>query len=354
MKQETIPVFDGHNDTLTRIYHDKESADQRSFFVKSDKGHIDLPRAIEGGFAGGFFAIFARSDGWPKPEDEVRTDTTYQLKMPSPLPFKEAKAFADTIIQQLFEWERESADQFKVVRTTDEIEACKKHGQVFSILHFEGVEMIDTNLEELYNYYNQGLRSLGIVWSRNNDFGYGVPFEFPNSPDIGPGLTDAGKRLVKACNELGVLVDLSHLNEKGFWDVAEISDAPLVATHSSAWELCNSTRNLTDNQMAAITESNGVAGVNFCKNFLRADGVPDVETPFTEILRHVNYMVEKMGIDHVAFGSDFDGATMPDDLQDTTKLPLLINAFRAEGYSETDIRKLAFDNWLRVLKLTWK
>ncbi len=137
------------------------------------------------------------------------------------------------------------------------------------------MEAIDTRLEALDVFHAAGLRSLGPVWSRPNAFAHGVPFDFPRGPDTGPGLTAAGKRLVQACNRLGVLVDLSHLNEAGFWDVARISDAPLVATHSCAWALASSPRNLTDAQLDAIRASGGIVGINFHKGFLRADGDAD-------------------------------------------------------------------------------
>jgi membrane dipeptidase len=172
----------------------------------------------------------------------------------------------------------------------------------------------------LYVLDQAGLRSLGIVWSRPNIFGYGVPFKFPDSPDTGPGLTEAGRRLVQICNRLGILIDLSHLNEKGFWDVAGLSGAPLVATHSGVHALCASTRNLTDKQLDAIKESGGLVGVNFHVGFLRADGQSNADTPLTEIVRHLNYMVDRMGIDHVALGSDFDGALMPQELGDVAGL----------------------------------
>jgi membrane dipeptidase len=191
------------------------------------------------------------------------------------------------------------------------------------------------------------------VWSRANDFAEGVPFRFPSSPDTGPGLTGAGRELVRACNRLGILVDLSHLNEAGFWDVAALSEAPLVATHSNAHALCPASRNLTDAQLDAIRDSNGVAGVNFAVTFLREDGrlVPD--TPIAEIVRHIDYFAERMGIDHVAFGSDFDGAEIPAELDGVAGLPKLVAALGAAGYSEESVAKITHGNWLRVLRETW-
>ena len=182
----------------------------------------------------------------------------------------------------------------------------------------------------------------------------GGPFAFPGSPDTGPGLTDAGRALVAACNRLGVLVDLSHLNEAGFWDVARISEAPLVATHSNAHALCASSRNLTDRQLDAVRGSGGVVGVNFAVNFLREDGDQVPDTPIGEILRHVDYLADRMGIDHVAFGSDFDGAVVPDAVGGVGGFPAITDALAEAGYDEESVAKVAHGNWLRVLGETWR
>ena len=181
-----------------------------------------------------------------------------------------------------------------------------------------------------------------------------MPFRFPSTPDIGPGLTDAGRTLVRACNELGILVDCSHLNEAGFFDVAEATRAPLVATHSNAHALCPATRNLTDAQLDAIRGANGIVGVNFAASFLRADGrnAPD-ETGIDEIVRHVSYLVERIGIDHVGFGSDFDGAEVPAELGGVAGLPLLLDALRAAGFGAGELDKITHGNWLRILEETW-
>jgi membrane dipeptidase len=191
------------------------------------------------------------------------------------------------------------------------------------------------------------------VWSRPNAFAEGVPFRFPASPDTGPGLTAAGVELVGACNRLGILVDLSHLNEAGFWDVARESDAPLVATHSNAHALSPSTRNLTDRQLAAIRDTGGVVGVNFAVPFLREDGrnLPD-ETTIAEIVRHIDYLVDLLGVEHVALGSDFDGAAIPTELGGLAGLPLLVDALAA-GHDAGAVAKITHGNWLRVLGETW-
>ena len=372
MSQTPIPIFDGHNDTLLRLY--RAEADGPSFFEQSDVGHIDLPRARAGGLGGGFFAIFvpneklevpmARADSTDPAARSGKSKTTppvgadgkasYAIPLPQPLEHAYASNYVMGMAARLFKLAAESDGAVKVVRTADELTTALDDGTLAVIMHFEGAEAIDTDLNALYVFYEAGLRSLGPVWSRANAFATGVPFNFPAGPDIGPGLTDAGKRLLKACNQLGVMFDLSHLNEAGFWDVAKRSDAPLVATHSNVHALTPSPRNLTDKQLDAVAESGGVVGVNFHVGFLRTDGRLDQETSLDEIVRHAGYMADRIGIEHVALGSDFDGATMPGDLKDVAGLPKLVAALRAAGFDDDALAQIAHQNWVRVLRATWK
>ena len=276
------------------------------------------------------------------------------MPLPPPLELAYAQQTAFAMSALLFRAEAESNGQLKVVRTADELAACLRDGVLATILHFEGAEAIDPELNALEVFYQAGLRSLGIVWSRPTAFGNGVPFAFPHSPDTGPGLTDAGKQLVRACNRLGIMLDLSHLNEQGFWDVAKLSDAPLVATHSNAHALCASSRNLTDKQLAAIKESDGMVGLNFAVCFLREDGDNNADTPIDVMVQQIAYLVERVGIDRVGFGSDFDGAKIPSELGDVAGMPKLIAALRAHGFDDAALRKIAHENWLRVLRKTWR
>ena len=216
-----------------------------------------------------------------------------------------------------------------------------------------GAEAIDPDLEALELWHAAGLRSLGPVWSRPNAFGHGVLFAFPSSPDTGPGLTPAGTELVRRCASLGIAVDLSHLNEQGFWDVARLDGAPLIASHSGAHALSASARNLTDAQLDAIGASGGLVGIVFAVAFLRADGADDASTPLSAIVAHVRYVANRIGVEHVALGSDFDGATIPDELGDAAGLPRLIEALRADGFTEAEIEAIAWDNWRRVLERAW-
>lgn len=341
-----LPVFDGHNDLLLQLYRGGRD-NEDSFFKRNDTGHLDLPRAREGGFGGGFFAVFVPND--PNNPLAIMDDG-----LPPALELAYSQQMAIGLSALLFRLEAASKGQLKVVRTARELSDNLKSGVVSAILHFEGAEPIDPGLDALEVFYQAGLRSLGLVWSRPNAFAHGVPFQFHVSPDTGPGLTKAGRELVRACNRLGIMVDLSHLNEKGFWDVARISDAPLVATHSNAHRLSEATRNLTDRQLEAIRDSDGMVGVNFGVYFLREDGGRDLDTPMDTIVRHVDYLVERLGIDRVGFGSDFDGASVPNDIGDVLGLPRLLDALQQRGYDEPSLRKLAHENWVRVLRKTWK
>jgi membrane dipeptidase len=350
---DEIPVFDGHNDTLLNL-HLPDRGEGRSFFERSDLGHIDLPRAREGGFGGGFFACYVpnpEDDDWTEESALTVTDDGYEVSDAPRLDPNYARSFADELVAGLLRLQ--SGGGLRVVRTADELEGCLREGVVAAILHFEGAENLGPDPGALEELYEAGLRSLGLVWSRPNAYAHGVPFRFPSSPDTGPGLTGAWKELAQECNRLGVLIDLSHINERGFWDVAGLTEAPLVATHSNAHALCPASRNLRDRQLDAIRDSGGMVGVNFAVGFLREDGGESEDTPLETVVRHVDYLVERVGIDGVGFGSDFDGAKVPRDLGDVSGLPKLLAALRAGGYDEATLMKLAHGNWIRVLRATW-
>jgi membrane dipeptidase len=358
MTPPLVPIFDGHNDVLLRLYR-KENA-VRAFLDGEDKGQLDLPRAQQGGFAGGLFAIFVpspqrkRSEGEPpSPSDDARAANGENVPTPAPPEFAAALEATLAMASVLFRIERESDGKVRVCRSVADIEQSIEAGVLAPVLHIEGAEAIDPDFRALDVLYQAGLRSLGPVWSRSNIFGHGVPFSFPSSPDTGPGLTDAGKELIRACNRLKIMVDLSHLNEKGFWEVAAISDAPLVATHSNAHAICGHSRNLTDKQLAAVKDSDGMVGVNYAVNFLRPDGKRDDDTPLSQVVDHVDHLIRQLGEDRVGLGSDFDGAAIPKQIGTAAGLPNLVEEMRARQYGEALIEKICYRNWLRVLKKTW-
>lgn len=351
---DLIPVFDGHNDILYRLLM-APAAREAIWLTGEGKGHLDLPRMTAGGFAGGLFAIYVPT---PSKTDDASLEALmdrppYALDLPGQLPLGPSQVVAVEQAGHLLWMARASSGTFRLCRTAAEIEAARAEGVIAGVMHMEGAEAIDPGCDALHAFHAMGLRSLGPVWSRPTAFGHGVPFRFPGTPDIGPGLTEAGKRLVRECNALKILIDLSHLNEKGFDDVARLSDAPLVASHSNAHAVTPSSRNLTDRQLDMIRERGGLVGLNFATVFLRPDGRRDPNMGWEPVLRHLDHLIGRLGEDHVGFGSDFDGATVPQGITDVAGLPRLIAALRAHGYGDELIRKLAWGNWLSVLRLTW-
>lgn len=360
-----VPIFDGHNDALLRLYWRGGADAPRAFLDGAEKGQLDYPKAVEGGFAGGLFAIFVPSPraasgagaGRPARDGAIAEvsglGTDLGAPMPPGLELAPAQKVVFGMLSLLLRIERESQGRVRICRTVNNIEQCLTDGVMAAVLHIEGAEAIDENFALLDVLYEAGLRSLGPVWSRSNAFGHGVPFRL-SSPDTGPGLTDLGKELIAACNRLRILIDLSHLNERGFWDVAAISNAPLVATHSNAHALSPHSRNLTDEQLAAIGKSGGFVGVNFATAFLRHDGRMEADTPLELVIDHIEHMLKYVGEDGVGFGSDFDGARIPAGLGNAAGLQNLVELLRARGYAEWLIEKICHKNWLRVLAETWR
>ena len=343
MTNSPVPVFDGHNDVLLRLRLSDAKDPVGDFLDGRKDGHIDLPRAREGGLAGGLCAIYVPSPSMAKDQNG---------DFPTPA---QPEALNQTIAMAriLLDIERRSNGGVTVCRTADDLRRSIATGSFAAVMHIEGAEAIAGDLDALYVLHQAGLRTLGPVWSRPNIFAYGVPFKFPSTPDIGPGLSDAGRDLIRACNDLRIMVDLSHLNEAGFLDVAKLSKAPLVASHSNAHALSARSRNLTDRQLDAIRDTGGLVGINFGVLFLRDDGRRDESTSLDVLVRHIAYIAERIGIDHVALGSDFDGTTVPSDLKDASGLPRLIEALRNHGFSSEDIAKIAFENWIGVLDRSW-
>ncbi|MBY8977494.1 dipeptidase [Rhodobacteraceae bacterium NNCM2] len=342
-------VFDGHNDVLSKIYRTGGRSTAGSFLTGRN-GHIDIAKSREGGFGGGFFAVWIPTVVDLDHKMDQMTQANYDLPLPDPISFSEAIPLAMAQMAILFDLQERGA--LRVCRTAEEIRSCLDTGVIAAIFHMEGAEAIDAELESLEVFYQAGLRSLGPVWSRTTIFGYGVPFRFPSSGDIGPGLTDAGERLIRRCDELGVMIDLSHLNEAGFWDVAKLSTKPLVATHSNAYAICPHARNLTDSQLDAIAESDGMVGLNFAVAFLREDGRM-VDTGLDQVLRHLDHLIGRLGEDRVGLGSDFDGAVVPGEIGDAAGLPNLRRAMIEHGFGAELVAKLCHENWLRVLGKTW-
>lgn len=305
----------------------------------------------QGGVRGAMFAVFARSgnENW---EPLPRTDGVIEMELAAPVSFEAAAPVAIKAAGRLAALERTGA--VRIARSIGDLDrVLGDDGPPAAVLHLEGAEAIDAELEALDHWYAAGLRSLGPVWSRPNHFAHGVPFIFPSSPDTGPGLTEAGQALIRRCAELGILVDLAHLNEAGFWDVARAGVGPLVSSHSAAHTICPCSRNLTDRQLDAIADSDGLVGIVFASLFLRPDFKDTGDTPMSVIVEHACYVAERIGVRHVGLGSDFDGAIIPDELGDVAGIPKLLDALSAAGFDRPELEALAWGNWRRVLDAWW-
>lgn len=353
------PVLDGHNDVLLRAHEG-----DRTFLDGDEDAHLDLPRARAGDYAAGFFAAFvpteaAPTDRW-NPGDEAFPDE-YHAGVEQEPAAREVLA----MFERLQGWASRS-DALRVVSDLADLEACLGRGDpatngddaaagdvVGAVPHLEGAAPIAPDLSNLDALVDAGLRSVGLTWGRPNAFACGAPFVHDADPDVGPGLTEAGADLVAACEDRGLVVDCAHLNAAGFWDVLDLLQCPPVVSHTGAHEICPSARNLTDEQLRAVGDAGGVVGVTFAAGHLRPDGEGDPDTPMSALVDHVAHVAEVAGVDCVALGSDFDGATVIDPVAGADRLPCLLDALADAGFDETERRKVAGENWRRVLSEWW-
>ncbi|WP_394213352.1 dipeptidase [Psychrobacter piscatorii] len=343
-------IFDGHNDLLTRLWLSSADDPVHDFIYGTLPGHLDLARCRQAGWMGGLFSIFL------PPYAYVKNNHPDKLSNPSNSDFT-AQEIVDICCAQL-EFAQQLQDrsngQIQICTSVAQIKSCQQNQQLAIVLHLEGAEFLAIEPELLDVFYEAGLRSIGPLWNRKSLFGDGLNASFPHSPNTGSGLTREGKDLILACRDKHMLIDVSHMNERAFWDTLEIADQPIVATHSNAHVLCAQARNLTDQQLAGIKQSGGLVGVNFDVAFLRADGQRDTQTSLDVIVDHLDYLIDHLGEDQVGFGSDFDGCLLPDELSDISQISKLIERMQQRHFSDTLIEKITSKNWFRVLGEIWQ
>lgn len=343
-------IFDGHNDLLTRLWLSSADDPVHDFIYGTLPGHLDLKRCQQAGWMGGLFSIFL------PPYAYVKNNHPDKLANSSNSDFT-AQEVVDICCAQLKlaqQLQARSDGQVQICTSVAQIKACQQNHQLAIVLHLEGAEFLAIEPELLDVFYKAGLRSIGPLWNRKSLFGDGLNASFPHSPNTGSGLTREGKDLILACRDKHMLIDVSHMNERAFWDTLEIANQPIVATHSNAHTLCAQARNLTDRQLAAIKQSGGLVGVNFDVAFLRADGQRDTQTSLDVIVDHLAYLIDHLGEDHVGFGSDFDGCLLPDELSDISQISELIERMQQRHFSDTLIEKITSKNWFRVLGEIWQ
>ncbi|MGE6329450.1 dipeptidase [Psychrobacter pacificensis] len=343
-------IFDGHNDLLTRLWLSSADDPVHDFIYGTLPGHLDLKRCRRARWMGGLFSIFL------PPYAYVKNNHPDKLFSPSNSDFT-AQEIVDICCAQLElaqQLQARSNGQIQICTSVAQIKACQQNQQLAIVLHLEGAEFLAIEPDLLDVFYEAGLRSIGPLWNRKSLFGDGLNASFPHSPDTGSGLTREGKELILACRDKHMLIDVSHMNERAFWDTLEIADQPIVATHSNAHALCAQARNLTDRQLAAIKQNGGLVGVNFDVAFIRADGQRDTQTSLDVIVDHLAYLIDHLGEDHVGFGSDFDGCLLPDELSDISQISKLIERMQQRHFSDALIEKITSKNWFRVLDEIWE
>ncbi len=311
-------TVDGHTDVLLRAMKDDIHLKERL-----SKGHVDIPRLKEGNVKLQIFAIFVESQY--KPERALKQ--------------------AVLIIEKFYKELEENKDDMVLIKNLSDLEKIQDNDKVGAMLSIEGGEPIETSLDLLDFFYRLGVRAMGLTWNERNMIANGA-----GEWGMLGGLSKFGRDVVKRMNKLGMIVDVSHITPPGFWDAIEVSEKPIIASHSNVYNLCEHPRNLTDLQIKALAEKRGVMGINFYAKFLNSSGKATLE----DIVRHIDYIVELVGPDYVGMGSDFDGIDVwPEEIYDASRFPLIFEELEKRGYKEEDIRKIAGENFLRVIKENW-
>jgi len=337
-----MKFFDGHNDLLLNLWLNYPT-NPAAFFDSILPGHLDYPRIQQAGFIGGLFAIFIPPQAYIA---EKYPHHAQKLTHPLSVMWEQL-----AILKELVSL---SEGKVRLCTSAAQLRQCKNDNVLGVVAHIEGADALASDEEQLTAFYQAGIRSIGPFWNTPNLYGEGVTGRFPGSPDSGPGLTTAGKQLIERLLKMRIMIDCSHMNEKTFWEVAQISAGrPIIASHSSVHQICAQPRNLTDEQLFAIRDSHGVVGINFGNAFIRPDGTRNEETDIETLIDHFCYIADLIGEDYVALGSDFDGVSVPRKLKDVTGLPLLAEHLEKRGFSKEAIKKIMHENWLNVLERTW-
>jgi membrane dipeptidase len=306
-------IVDAHCDTMLDVLNKK-----RLLGTIAGEGQADLPRLREAGVKVQFFAIFIESRY--KPYSSVLR----------------ALQGIDAFYREL----EANAHQMGLVTSQEDLDTLMEQDRLAAILSIEGGEALGGDLGVLRIFHRLGVRSLGLTWNQRNELADGV-----GEQDAGGGLTSFGRQVVREMNRLGMIVDLAHIAEKGFWDVLDLSSRPVIVSHANCRALCDHPRNLNDRQMKALAEKGGCLGITFVPDFFGPD--PSVET----VVDHIEYAVQMMGIDHVGLGSDFDGVDRPvAGLETALALPNLIDLLEKRGFAEEEVAKITGGNWLRLLR----
>ncbi len=314
-------VVDCHTDVVQQLYGEKnwfgEQVNCRRLGDRSSTGQLDIPRMIEGGVDCEVFVI------WSDPKRQYdRTRRGLEL--------------ADCLLNEI------SANNATIGLATSygDIVNFNQKGKIAALLSLEGGEPLAGQISMLRNFYRFGVRLIGLTWSFQNELGFGIR----EKPDLG--LTEFGFKVIEEANSLGMLVDVSHLNNAGFYDVIETSRKPIIASHSNSKSVCPHRRNLDDKQIKLIAEHGGAIGINFTPQFLA-----EKDAGIDDVIKHVKHISSIAGFERIGLGSDFDGMeNVPRGMEDVTKLPALTKRMVEEGFKEKDIQNVLGESMLSVFR----
>ncbi len=319
-----MKMIDLHCDTIMGLLFDKKEG-----LLKKNNLHVDLEKLKKSDSLLQTFAMFAP----PMMCEKEGVEATNQHEL--------VHEMYNRFMQEV----EISKDQMTVVKEYADIEKLGTSGKIGALLAIEGAGSVDGKIERIQEYYDMGIRLITITWNYVNSLG------FPNVPEenMEKGLTEFGIEVVQKMNELGMIIDVSHLSDAGFWDVVKHSSKPFVASHSNARVLGPHVRNLTDDMIKAVAENGGVTGINFCSAFL----TEDTKSEFMyvkDLVKHIKYIKEVGGIDCIALGTDFDGIGGTLEIENISQMDKLIDALKIEGFTEEEIEKIWYKNALRVMK----
>ena len=287
--------------------------------VRSDLGHIDIPRLIEGGVDCQVFAI-----------SSIRDRTR-------PYALRTAMEMIDIFYREC----EKNRDSIAPVTTHEEILKANREGKVAAMLSIEGADVIEGKIGLLRVFHRLGVRMVGLVHSLRNELADGVADNRTKG-----GLSELGVQAVEELDRLGALIDVSHLSDAGFWDLMDVAKGPVMASHSNARAVCHHPRNMTDEMIEAMADRGGVMGMNFAPSF-----VHPTQVTVQGVVNHIDHIVDLVGPDHVGLGSDFDGIPYtPVGLEDVTRMPNITAELVERGYAEEDVRKVLGENHLRLIK----
>lgn len=326
-----MKFIDMHCDTISSIYLDRMGGEVKK--LRENNGHVDLARLKKGGCLAQNFALF-----------------TILKKDPDPCGFARGAC-------RLFKEElAENDDMIRQAVTVEEILRNDRDGRMTGVLTIEEGGICNGSTDVLRDFYREGVRMMTLTWNYENDLAYPNKVDMNTGismPETEHGLKKKGIEFVELMEEIGMAVDVSHLGDAGFWDVAEIMKKPFAASHSNARAIAGHTRNLTDEMIRTMAERGGVMGINYCPVFLddREDGGT---SRISAMVRHIKHIRNVGGIECIGLGSDFDGISGTLEIDSPSAVHLLEEALYRNGFTQTEVEKIFYHNVLRFYGDVWK